>query len=387
LYEHSGSYRNAVTLERYGVNPTLAVTPGGQTLLRVGYEYFHDRRTADRGVPSWGSQPLETPPSTFFGDPSGSTSRADVHAVSLFASHRFGQHVEVRNRTRFASYGKFYQNVFASGAVSTDGATVPLSAYNQATDRVNLFSQTDVTSRVTTGSVRHLLLYGAEFGRQETDNLRLTGYFSSGATTLRVPVDDPTVRVPVNYRASTTDADNSGVAQSFAAYVQDQIELTRHVNAVVGLRLDDFDVDMTNRRNGQRFGGRAGAIAASHLLVVEPLRRVAGVGRGVRCHLPRRPVRVDGQHGDRPVLRSSRRRCLLDGSVAPACANQRREPVRHRLLRNGAQQRQHHARRTRHGARDAHHEILKRPASSGPTGVARSAPRLPAVNSRLCCHC
>src|ERR671912_2083392 len=52
LYENGDSFRRHVDLERYGVNPTFAVQAGSATRIDVGYEYFHDRRTTDRGVPS-----------------------------------------------------------------------------------------------------------------------------------------------------------------------------------------------------------------------------------------------------------------------------------------------------------------------------------------------
>jgi catecholate siderophore receptor len=287
LYENSGSHRDGVSVERYGVNPTLAFTPGAQTLLRVGYEYFHDERTADRGVPSWGPGPVPTPASAFYGDPDGSVSRADVNALSLSGDHRFGQTLAVRNRTRLASYDKFYQNVYASGAVSADGATVPLGAYNNATGRLNVFTQTDLISTVTTGAVRHVLLYGAEFGRQETDNVRMTGHFASGSTTLRVPADQANVRVPVTYRPGVTDADNSGVARAAAAYVQDQVELTRHVSAVIGLRFDDFEVDFMDNRTGRRFGSSDRLLAPRAGAVVKPAEPVSLYASYSLAYVPR----------------------------------------------------------------------------------------------------
>jgi catecholate siderophore receptor len=68
LYENSDSYRAGVNLERTGVNPTLAWIVGKNTIVRAGYEYFHDERTADRGVPSFAGRPFSTPTDTFFGD-------------------------------------------------------------------------------------------------------------------------------------------------------------------------------------------------------------------------------------------------------------------------------------------------------------------------------
>jgi catecholate siderophore receptor len=255
MYENSDSYRDGVGVERYGVNPTAAFTLGGATLIRAGYERFHDDRTADRGVPSFNGRPADTAASTFFGDPELSHSTVTVDAVTAAVDHRIGGAL-VRNRTRYADYDKFYQNVFPSSAVSANGSTVSLSAYNNATARRNVFNQTDVNVTAFTGSVKHVLLAGAEFGRQATRNLRNTGYFTAvgpSVTSIGVPAASPTVSVPVTFRPSATDADNHGVATVAAFYGQDQVELTRHVQAVVGLRFDRFDVDFHNDRTAAEF--------------------------------------------------------------------------------------------------------------------------------------
>ena len=61
-----------------------------------------------------------------------------------------------------------------------------LLGYNNATERRNLFNQTDVTGTLATGAVRHTLLAGAELSRQRTDNVRNTAYFDGSATFLPV---------------------------------------------------------------------------------------------------------------------------------------------------------------------------------------------------------
>ena len=40
LYENSDSYRDGVSVERYGFNPTVAFRLGPNTTLRGSYEYF-----------------------------------------------------------------------------------------------------------------------------------------------------------------------------------------------------------------------------------------------------------------------------------------------------------------------------------------------------------
>ena len=102
-----------------------------------------------------------------------------------------------------------------------------MTAYNNATDRTNLFNQTDLTYLATTGSLRHTLLVGAEIGRQLTDNFRNTGFFNNTATSILVPLAAPMITTPVTFRQSATDADNHLTTGLGAAYAQDQVELTR----------------------------------------------------------------------------------------------------------------------------------------------------------------
>ena len=171
LYENSDSYRDGVGVERQGFNPTVAFRVGSNTTLRAGYEYFHDERTADRGISSFANRPLETDPGTFFGDPTRSPTEATVNLLSAVLEHRVGTGITLRNRTSYGDYDKFYQNVFP-GAVNAAGTTVAITAYNNSTARQNLFNQTDLIVSRRTGRIGHTVLLGAEFGRQETDNFR-----------------------------------------------------------------------------------------------------------------------------------------------------------------------------------------------------------------------
>jgi catecholate siderophore receptor len=249
LYENSGSHRRFFDRERYGVNPTFTLAPTERTKITFGYEYFHDVRTADRGIPSYQGRPAGIPISTFFGDPENSTARADVNLVSGTVEHQAGR-VNIRNRTRFGDYDKFYQN-YVPGAVTADGARVSISAYNNATKRKNLFNQTDVTFTASTGRVRHNFLVGSELGRQVTDNFRNTGFFNNTSTSLTAPLDNPVISAPVTFRQSATDADNHVKTNLAAVYAQDQVELSHHIQLVAGVRYDYFDLEFHNNRNNQ----------------------------------------------------------------------------------------------------------------------------------------
>jgi len=99
------------------------------------------------------------------------------------------------------------------------------------------------------------LLGGVELGSQKTDNFRNTGYFNNTATSLLVPYANPTISTPpVTWRQSLTDANNHLVTDLAAVYVQDQVEFSKYVQAVGGLRFDSFDLKYHNNRNGDDLG-------------------------------------------------------------------------------------------------------------------------------------
>jgi catecholate siderophore receptor len=253
LYEDSDSYRNGVHLKRSGITPTLAWKLGPRTVATFGYEHFEDDRIADRGISSFQGRPVVTAPSTFFGNAEGSPTSTELDALSAVIEHELDNGVLLRNRTRWSDQDKFYQNVYP-GAVNAAGTNVAINAYNNAMARKSIFNQTDVIFDATTGSVKHKLLAGAEFGSQETTNFRNTGFFPGNVTTVNVPLSNPTTQLPVTYRQSATDANNAGTAKVAAFYVQDQIELSPQFQVIGGVRFDQFQVDFVNNRNGQRFG-------------------------------------------------------------------------------------------------------------------------------------
>jgi catecholate siderophore receptor len=268
VYQSSGSFRHRVELERYGVNPMLTLS-GGSTTLAVGYEHFQDHRTADRGIPSFNGRPFETGRATFFGDPSVSHADARVNAASATLTHRFASGLTLTSRSRLAAYDKFYRNVFP-GAVSANATEVSIFAYDNATTRRNLFTQTDAVLPVSTGSVRHVLVFGAEAGGQVTDNFRRTGYFNGTVTSLTTPAANPTISAPVTFRQSATDADNHVNSSVLSIYSQDQVHLSERWQVVGGLRYEYFDIRFRNNRAGLLLKRRDGMISPRVGLVYKP---------------------------------------------------------------------------------------------------------------------
>ncbi len=289
VYEDSESYRAGTSLERYGINPTVRVRLGSDTILRAGYEHFQDHRTADRGVPSFQGRPVATAAGTFFGSSSDSRVDARVHMLSSALEHSFTPRLSLRSRVSYADYDKFYQNVFP-GAVNAAGTSVSISAYSNATTRRNLFSQTDLVFRQRTGRIGHTILGGAELGRQVTDNFRATG-----------SLPHPRAIGDVGQRAAHRSGHDP--ADHFRPERERRRQPRRHHGggtlrpgsdravgprqAIAGLRYDSFRVDLLNNRTGGWLASRDGLVSPRLGLVVKPVLPLSLYASYTLSYLPR----------------------------------------------------------------------------------------------------
>lgn len=293
VYEKSGTFRNYGDIERYGINPTVTIR-GDDTKVKLSYEYFHDERTADRGIPSLGTipaatrfnptVPYPTDPATFFGNPNLSYAKVDAHIADAVIEHDFDNGLKVKNTSRYANYDKFYQNVFPGSAVNPLTNQLTLSAYNNGIKRQNLFNQTDWTYKTNTGPVLHTLVFGTEFGRQTSDSLRMSGTFLGSNT---VSAFSPTSFVPVSFANNGgSDANALSTLNLAAVYAQDQIEITRYLQLIAGVRFDRFDLTVNNRNNNQTTSRIDNLVSPRAGVVFKPVDNLSLYGSYSVSYLP-----------------------------------------------------------------------------------------------------
>ncbi|MEO8574477.1 MAG: TonB-dependent siderophore receptor [Pyrinomonadaceae bacterium] len=271
--EMSNSFRDFVDLRRFGFSPTATINLDTNTHATLSFDLFRDRRTADRGITSLNNRPADVPISTFYGDPENSKVRLGANLFTAGIDRVFGSLI-VRNRTMYGDYDRFYQN-YVPGALNPLTSLVSLSAYNNQTLRRNLFNQTDFIYNVATGGIKHTLLGGLELGSQHSNNFRNTGFFNNISNTISVPYDNPTTSSPITFRQNATDADNRVHLNLAAAYVQDQIELSRFVQLVVGARFDYFDLKFHNNRNNSDLSRIDRLISPRFGVVFKPFSQVS----------------------------------------------------------------------------------------------------------------
>ena len=255
VYEDADSYRDGVNLERFGITPTLTISPDEKTNIYLSTEYFKDKRIGDRGVPSVANNASLTggedrrpfrinDRDQFFGNADLSPNEAETTAFNAIIEHTFANNVKLKNNTRYANYNKFYANIYAYDFVDLTG-NLNLGGYRDETDRENLINQTDITIPFSTGNVKHNFLVGAEFMEQDNTNVRLVS---------PTGINPPTVSAsnPVGVASFTQiQRDQDTDISSRALYLQDQIELSSQWQLIAGLRRDIFDTDYTNNVNNR----------------------------------------------------------------------------------------------------------------------------------------
>ncbi|MEE8288570.1 MAG: TonB-dependent siderophore receptor [Nitrosomonadaceae bacterium] len=289
LFEDSENFRDGFELQRYGVTPTITIKPTNRTKVVIHAELFDDERIADRGIPSFMGSPFNTKRSTFFGGPvARSPTDTTAMSIGMLIDHKFNNNVTIRNRTHYANFDKFYQNVFAGSSVNTAGM-VTLGAYNSTTERENFFNQTDLLLSFDTWRFNHKMVTGVEVGRQVTDQVRLRGHFNGVSTTEVVSASFPNTATPITFFNRGLQDSNNHVSNSLVSvFIQDQIEILPQLHAVLGVRYNRFEVDFKRKDFLQpELKSRDDLIDPRFGLIFKPIEQVSIYGSYSLSHQPR----------------------------------------------------------------------------------------------------
>jgi len=285
MYENSGTFRQNGDMERYGFNPTITFKISKETKLEAGYEHFSDMRFNDRGLPSKDGDVVKINERTFVGNADENKAETKSDAVYAILNHSLDKNTKIRFLSRYNWQYKFYQNVYANGAVNAAG-DFNLAAYNNRTKRESFTNQFDFTKKFELLGAKHTGLLGGEITHQESDNLRQTGYFNNVATGAAISIFNPISRAPITYRQSAADNDYSSTVNVGAIYAQDQIELSKKWQIIAGLRYDRFEIDANNNRNNVTYNRQDDLISPRAGLIFKPQENISLYSSYSTTYLP-----------------------------------------------------------------------------------------------------
>ena len=255
--------RQAAALRR-STRPLGVAAVGRDTRLDLGYEYFHDRRTADRGLPADGNRPLKGYDRTFFGDPDDSFAQGRRPCRHRARRHDLGDGLTLRNRTSVARYDKFYQNIYPHQPRRGDARSRARRLQQPQRPHQRLQPDRPGPRRADSPASTRPCSLGVEVGRQWSRNQRLTGHDRRRQPRAAGRSDGRCRRR--SSPPSPSDANNRTRATIAAVYVQDQIRPASWLEIVAGLRFDQFKLE--GRRSARRRA--AGFSRRDTLLVAAP---------------------------------------------------------------------------------------------------------------------
>ena len=315
FYEGSQTFRDFGNLERYGINPTVTLKPNDTTKIKLSYEYYHDERTNDRGNPSY--SPLGLPltganaaqngatmranPATpfapngnlaaFFGSPTYNVAASDVQTTMASIEHDFENGLTVKNQALYADYNRHYTNIYPGGGALAGAVNPAMTSFNRAaytnqTDRENAINQTDFTYKAAALGMGHTIGFGTEFGRQTGLSYRQTGFFPGNVNTVAANPFNPTYFGPVTFTHTASDANSKYTLNTQSGYVRDQIDVTRWLQLIGGVRYDRFDIaalDMNTNTNRARVDEKMSVQGA---VIVKPVDNVSIYSMYATSYLP-----------------------------------------------------------------------------------------------------
>ncbi len=261
FYEDAESFRDTVETKRVGLYPSIAWDISASTSATYELEYTQQEIPFDRGV-AFSETHGFTPRETFVGEPGDGPIETEVFGHQLEAQHNFSD-----NWSLLAGLG-YRDTSFEGNASETnfdgrqtyflDGRTLSRFFRYRKFDSDYFVARAEVAGEFDTGSLRHRLLAGADYDRFQLNWFILRyrpGSFPAStdintldpAAYLLLDVFNPVYgQSPQPMPGPNTNRDED--LQGFGFYIQDQIDITDQLQVRVGLRLDDFEQDLTNLR-------------------------------------------------------------------------------------------------------------------------------------------
>ncbi len=247
--EDANGYRDPQFLKRRAVAPSVLLHPGSDTTLLLQADYLKDRRVTDFGIPAWHGRPVDVPRGTYYGAANArdvDTSESTVSSTTATLTHAFSDDLTLRNATRWYDY-KLDRNNTLPGSVDESARTVSLNRSNVDRHEHGWFNQTELSQHLAGDALSHDLLYGLELGRQDKALLNRS---ASGVAV--VDLFHPVLPVLPLQVSRAPAADNLGIFDASAVYLQDLLSLGSQWKALLGVRYDRFRQRTENHLPGQR---------------------------------------------------------------------------------------------------------------------------------------
>ena len=258
------NHRDFYEGERYGIHPTVKIV-AGDTIVDLSYEYADHERFIDRGIPTANNRPVESLKDVVFGVEGLNLQTLEASILRANVAHDYSDNGKFNMSFTSSDFKKMYKNLYAAG-YDASANTVKLDGYLDPTERQNMILNANVVNEFSNGSTSGTLLVGLEFVDTDNKNYRYNTFFNNRAgSDAGEPTDQQIFNItrPLNIAKTSTGLDSTVdyttdlksssesdiTVTSF--YLQGDIDFSDNWKMIIGGRLDNFDITVTDVKKSQ----------------------------------------------------------------------------------------------------------------------------------------
>ena len=312
MTEKLDNHRDYYFGDRMGINPALRIEFSDRFSMDARYEYVNNERFIDRGIPTGvDGKPVEAFQSIVFGDAKANVSTLEAHMFSLLTETRLADSTKLNLATSFSDFSKGYSNLYAA-SYDQEGTPdrVTLDGYVDSTERQNTNIAGTLVTEFSLARAHHTVLAGIEYINTSSDQDRFNVVWSSTQTDKEVfLIQRPmglvaasgtnAAGLPITADFSTDLNDDTRVeVDVISAYVQDEMELGERFSVLLGVRFDQFDIDVLNVPAADRRNRRDQEVSPRFGLVYKWADNVSMYASFSETFLPRSGEQYANINGD-----------------------------------------------------------------------------------------
>ncbi|EQM76004.1 TonB-dependent siderophore receptor [Stutzerimonas stutzeri] len=241
--EGADSFRDHVESERYNVAPVLRWDLNAATAIIFEGDYLHNRHPLDRGVTRYANQQRQLPRDRFLGEESAGKFANDNATTQLRIEHLLNDQWTLRGGVQYLD-GSLEGGAVENNGLAADGRTVGRNYSERRLEWNDTAIQANLEGRFNALGFAHTLLTGVEYD-DFNYNSRIDRS-ASGTNAFPIDIYEPVYGQPLPPITRTTTFDDEDL-QSYALFLQDQVELTERFTLQLGARLERFEQEYTNK--------------------------------------------------------------------------------------------------------------------------------------------
>ena len=258
------NHRDFYEGERYGINPTVKIV-AGDTTVDLSYEFADHERFIDRGIPTANNTPVESLKDVVFGVKGLNLQTLEASILRANVAHDYSDSGKFNMSFTSSDFKKMYKNLYAAGYTAADN-TVKLDGYLDPTERQNMILNANVVNEFSNGSTSGTVLVGLEFVDTDNKNYRYNTFFNNRAgKDAGEPTDQQIFNITrpldisktstgldstVDYTTDLKSSSESDITVT-SFYLQGDIDFSDNWKMIIGGRLDNFDITVTDVKKAQ----------------------------------------------------------------------------------------------------------------------------------------